>query len=53
VLEDFWSDETRSQYSAGMAYTARWAHLDPLVDQWVQEGKATFGDAPAAEVNGE
>lgn len=43
VTEDFFSDETQSQYVAEMSYTARDQKLLDLVTRWVDEGKAVWG----------
>jgi hypothetical protein len=51
VLEDFWSDETKSQYCAGLSYTAADERLRKLAEQWIAEGKAEPG-GPAAELTG-
>jgi hypothetical protein len=52
ALKDFFSEETRSQYCAGLSYTARTDKLLALVEKWVAEGKVKIG-GPAAEVTGE
>ncbi len=52
ALEDFWSEETKSQYCAGLVYSyGAGEALRPLVERWVQEGKAEHG-GPSAELIG-
>ena len=56
ALVDFWSDETRSQYCAGLSYTAHddeaHAKLRELVPQWIAEGKIARGGPLVAVVTG-
>lgn len=56
ALIDFFSEETRSQYTAGLSYTVRPGHpghdkLAALVEIWLAEGKVRLG-GPEAEVTG-
>ncbi|HEX9660266.1 MAG TPA: hypothetical protein VGA18_08190 [Rhodothermales bacterium] len=41
AVQDFWSEEVRSQYSAGSVYSVRQGNekLDHLVREWKTEGK--------------
>lgn len=49
ATEDFFSDETQSQYCEGLSYTARDQKLLDLATKWVDEGKAIWG-AQASQV---
>jgi hypothetical protein len=53
ALQDFWSDETQSNYCRGLHYTVRPDDdkLRKFVMKWKNEGKITFG-GPAAQVQG-
>jgi len=54
ALQDFFSEETRSQYTKGLSYTVRPADktLAELVPLWIEQGKVAPG-GPGAEVSGE
>ena len=51
---DFWSEEMKSQYVAGLTYTIRPgnAKLAEAVGQWIDQGKVIPGAAPAGLVSG-
>jgi alkaline phosphatase D len=49
TLEDFWSDETGSQYVAGFQYTVREETLRDLVEIWESENKIKFVDNVSLE----
>ena len=53
VIDSFTSDELKSQYIAGMSYTARDEDtvLLDLLDKWIDEGKVREG-GPQAQVSG-
>jgi hypothetical protein len=53
VLDNFTSDELRSEYVAGLSYTARDEDetLLGLIDGWIEEGKVREG-GPQAQVTG-
>ena len=53
VIDSFTSDELKSQYVAGLSYTARDEDekLLSLIDQWIDEGKVREG-GPQAQVSG-
>lgn len=53
ALQDFYSDETQSQYVAGLNYEARPGDrkLIELVPQWIVDGLVQMG-GPAAKVMG-
>jgi len=52
VLDDFFADETKSQYVAGLSYEAEeGSPLAELVDGWISEGKVREG-GPISEVTG-
>lgn len=57
-LEDFFSEELKSQYCVGLSYTVRPgnAKLAALVPKWISEGKVRQGGpdgpAPIARVSG-
>lgn len=53
ALQDFFSEETKSQYVKGLSYTARPQDevLLSLVPKWVTEGRVQLG-GPSAEVSG-
>jgi hypothetical protein len=53
ALQDFWSDETQSNYCRGLYYMARLSDtkLAALLPKWEREGKITFG-GPAAQMQG-
>lgn len=53
ALQDFYSDETQSQYVAGLSYMARAddARLRELVPKWIEQGKIVEG-GPVAQVMG-
>lgn len=54
-VEDFYSSETRSQYVAGLGYTARPENklLSELVEKWLSEGKVKVDNRPGSGVRGE
>lgn len=52
VLEDFWCEETRSQYVTGLHYTAISPVLDMLLDQWIRQGKAELFSGAIARISG-
>jgi hypothetical protein len=43
ALEDFYSEETRSQYVKDLGYTANNPELEKLAEKWVREGKVRWG----------
>ena len=51
AVEDFFSDETQSQYVNGMSYAAADDRLRELVVKWIAEGKVCEG-GPEASVTG-
>jgi len=53
ALQDFYSDETQSQYVCGLSYTVGPAdeRLHELVAKWIAEGKVVEG-GPEATVAG-
>ena len=53
ALEDFYSDETQSQYVAGLSYESRPGDrkLIELIPQWIVDGLVQMG-GPAAKVMG-
>jgi len=53
AMQDFWSDETKSQYMKGLSYTVHDGNdkLAALVQRWTKEGKVELG-GPAATVKG-
>jgi len=53
VLDDFTSEETASDYVAGLSYEARDEDekLLGLIDQWIKEGKVREG-GPEAQMTG-
>ena len=55
ALVDFWSEDLRSGYVAGLSYTAYddddHRRLRELLPQWVKEGKVSLG-GPASGVRG-
>ncbi len=53
ALQDFYSDETQSQYVSGLSYTVRAAdeRLHKLIARWIAEGKIVEG-GPEATVAG-
>ena len=53
ALQDFYSDETQSQYVVGLSYEARPGDftLIELVPQWIVDGLVELG-GPAAKVMG-
>jgi len=50
-VEDFWSDETGSQYLAGMHYFARSPELQALVREWESAGRVRL-EQSASRVQG-
>lgn len=52
ALVDFFSEETKSQYCAGLSYTVREDKLGSLVDRWVAEGKVQMGSSAPSEISG-
>jgi hypothetical protein len=54
ALQDFWSDETQSNYCRGLHYTVRPDDdkLRKFVMKWKHEGKIALG-GPAAQMQGE
>ena len=46
ALDDFWSDETKSQYCADMSYRVT-SDMAKLVAGWVKEGLARYGRVEA------
>jgi hypothetical protein len=54
ALQDFWSDETQSNYCRGLYYMARLSDtkLAALLPLWEHEGKIALG-GPAARLQGE
>lgn len=53
VLQDFYSEETQSQYVAGLSYETRPGdyRLIELVPQWIVDGLVQMG-GPTAKVMG-
>lgn len=53
ALQDFYSDETQSQYVAGLSYETRPgdSQLSELLPQWIVDGLAELG-GPAAKIIG-
>ena len=53
ALQDFYSEETQSQYVAGLSYETRPGdrRLIELVPQWIVDGLVELG-GPAAKVMG-
>jgi hypothetical protein len=53
ALQDFYSEETESQYVAGLSYETRPGDrkLIELVPQWIVDGLVELG-GPAAKVTG-
>ena len=53
VLQDFYSEETQSQYVAGLSYMARAGdeRLRELIPQWIEQGRIVEG-GPVATVTG-
>lgn len=51
ATQDFFSEETKSQYVEGLSYTVRDEKLAALAKQWLKEGKITLAE-PAAKVEG-
>ncbi len=52
ALEDFWSDEVKSQYCVGLSYDATDNEkLLKLVERWLKEKKVELG-GPAAQIAG-
>jgi hypothetical protein len=51
ALQDFHSDETRSDYVIGLSYTVDNEKLAALVERWLKEGKVELG-GPAARLTG-
>jgi hypothetical protein len=51
ALTDFFSEETASQYHAGLGYTIDNDKLAALVEKWISEGKVSLG-GPAAMMTG-
>jgi len=49
AVQDFFSDETQSQYATGMSYTiaADDDRLRELVAKWIAEGKVVEGGSEA------
>lgn len=51
-IEDFFSDEMRSQYCVGLSYnvTPENKRLSEMVTRWVAEGKVRYGvpDVPSS-----
>jgi hypothetical protein len=49
AIHDFWSDETKSGYVAGLSYLARPEDtvLYPLVDRWIEQGLIREGGGAA------
>ncbi|HUU34769.1 MAG TPA: hypothetical protein VMW48_11940 [Vicinamibacterales bacterium] len=61
ALKDFWSDETGSQYCAGLTYTASWpdadapCHWTELLPAWEEQGLVEMFDAatvPKVRISG-
>jgi len=54
ALENFTSDETRSEYVEGMTYEAQESDevLMAIIDEWITEGRVREG-GPESEVSGE
>lgn len=53
VIDSFFSEETGSEYVAGLSYEAREQDekLLKLIPQWIEEGKVREG-GPQSEVSG-
>jgi len=53
AIDNFFSEETQSQYIAGFAYEARAedAMLLELIPRWIEEGKVREG-GPQSQVSG-
>lgn len=47
AVQDFFSDETQSQYATGMSYAATDDRLRELVAGWIAEGKVVEGGSEA------
>ena len=43
AVQDFFSDETQSQYVKGLGYTVQNERLGGLVERWNAEGKVELG----------
>ena len=50
ALEDFFAEETQSQYVHGLSYTVESKLID-LAPKWIREGKIEWG-APESRVTG-
>jgi len=53
AVQDFFSEETQSQYAAGMSYAAADDRLRDLVAKWIAEGKVVEGGPEAIVVGKE
>jgi hypothetical protein len=55
ALQDFYSDETQSQYVAGLSYAAGLSDekLRELIPKWIAEGKVVEGGPEATVVGKE
>ncbi len=51
-IQDFWSDETGSQYMTGLRYTVRYQEMAEIVERWVVEGKVQLVDDIRSSVSG-
>jgi len=52
VLDNFKSDETQSEYVAGMSYESQDGDkVSKLIDKWIKDGKVREG-GPVSEVSG-
>lgn len=47
ALQDFFSDDTQSQYAKGLGYTVQNERLGELVERWIAEGKVELGGGAA------
>lgn len=52
ALINFRSEETHSDYIAGLSYTARTDSLVALIARWASEGKVQIGASRLAVVSG-
>jgi len=52
AIHNFWSDETESEYVAGLSYLARPedTKLAPLVDRWIEAGLVREGGGVAVVI---
>lgn len=53
ALQDFWAEETNSQYCAGLSYADDDDNgMRDLIERWIAEGKAELGGVPRAKLGG-